>query len=93
MPSSELLDALQRRSVRTTDKHKASDVGRSAGWTAHCCEQMVQDRLIRPQSEYTGTDDRRWTFIVVERRVGGAMEAKSEYTGTDGRRWTPVEDR
>lgn len=36
-------------------------VGRSAGWTAHCFEQMREDRLIRPQSEYTGPDGRRWT--------------------------------
>lgn len=35
-------------------------VGRSAGWTAHCFEQMGQDRIIRPQSEYTGPEGRRW---------------------------------
>jgi citrate synthase len=35
-------------------------VGRVAGWTAHCFEQRVLDRLIRPQSEYTGSKDRRW---------------------------------
>ena len=38
-------------------------VGRSAGWTAHCFEQMIQDRLIRPQSEYTETGGRRWTSM------------------------------
>lgn len=40
--------------------------GRSAGWTAHCFEQMIEDRLIRPQSEYAGPEKRRW--IPVEQR-------------------------
>lgn len=35
-------------------------VGRSTGWTAHCFEQMGQDRIIRPQSEYTGSEGSRW---------------------------------
>jgi len=35
-------------------------VGRVAGWTAHCLEQQAEDRLIRPQSEYVGVEDRRW---------------------------------
>jgi citrate synthase len=35
-------------------------VGRVAGWTAHCLEQRDLDRLIRPQSEYVGSKDRRW---------------------------------
>ena len=29
-------------------------ISRVAGWTAHVLEQMVGNRLIRPQSEYTG---------------------------------------
>jgi citrate synthase len=29
-------------------------VGRTAGWTAHILEQQANNRLIRPQSEYTG---------------------------------------
>ncbi|HEY6330767.1 MAG TPA: citrate synthase/methylcitrate synthase [Blastocatellia bacterium] len=29
-------------------------VGRALGWTAHCFEQLKEDRLIRPQSEYSG---------------------------------------
>jgi citrate synthase len=29
-------------------------VGRVAGWTAHCLEQLREGKLIRPQSEYTG---------------------------------------
>ena len=36
-------------------------VGRVAGWTAHCFEQRGLDRLIRPQSEYVGVEDRAWT--------------------------------
>ena len=35
-------------------------VGRVAGWSAHCLEQRVVDRLIRPQSAYVGAVDRRW---------------------------------
>jgi citrate synthase len=34
--------------------------GRVAGWTAHCFEQRALDRLIRPQSVYVGSKDRRW---------------------------------
>jgi citrate synthase len=35
-------------------------IGRVAGWTAHCLEQLAVDRLIRPQSAYVGPVDRRW---------------------------------
>ena len=35
-------------------------VGRIGGWTAHCFEQREQDRLIRPQSEYSGDKNRSW---------------------------------
>jgi citrate synthase len=35
-------------------------VGRVAGWTAHCLEQLAHGRLIRPQSEYVGERNRRW---------------------------------
>ena len=35
-------------------------VGRVGGWTAHCFEQQALDRLIRPQSEYTGSKNRAW---------------------------------
>ena len=41
-------------------------VGRVAGWTAHCFEQRAKDRLIRPQSTYTGPKDRSW--IPLEKR-------------------------
>lgn len=33
---------------------------RIAGWTAHCFEQRELDRIIRPQSEYVGAEDRAW---------------------------------
>ncbi|HKH76324.1 MAG TPA: citrate/2-methylcitrate synthase, partial [Rubrobacteraceae bacterium] len=33
---------------------------RVAGWTAHCFEQRELDRIIRPQSEYVGAEDRTW---------------------------------
>ncbi|HEX2252699.1 MAG TPA: citrate synthase [Thermoanaerobaculia bacterium] len=35
-------------------------VGRVAGWTAHCLEQIATGRLIRPQSVYVGEGGRRW---------------------------------
>jgi citrate synthase len=41
-------------------------IGRVAGWTAHCFEQRTQDRLIRPQSRYTGPKDRYW--VPLEKR-------------------------
>jgi citrate synthase len=41
-------------------------MGRVAGWTAHCFEQQMSDRLIRPQSTYVGARDRRW--ITAEER-------------------------
>ncbi len=35
-------------------------VSRVAGWTAHCIEQQALDRIIRPQSAYVGSRERRW---------------------------------
>jgi len=35
--------------------------GRVGGWTAHVLEQLANNRLIRPQSEYDGPTDRTWT--------------------------------
>jgi citrate synthase len=34
--------------------------GRVGGWIAHCFEQRGVNRIIRPQSVYTGDQDRRW---------------------------------
>ncbi len=38
-------------------------VGRAAGWTAHCLEQLENNRLIRPRSRYVGGEDRTWTPV------------------------------
>jgi citrate synthase len=35
-------------------------IGRVGGWTAHCFEQQALDRLVRPQSEYIGSEKRSW---------------------------------
>lgn len=35
-------------------------IGRVAGWIAHCFEQRRLDRILRPQSVYTGERNRRW---------------------------------
>ena len=41
-------------------------VSRVSGWTAHVLEQMIGNRLIRPQSEYVGPQG--LTFVPVEQR-------------------------
>jgi citrate synthase len=38
-------------------------VSRTVGWTAHVLEQMANNRLIRPQSEFVGPTDKRFTPI------------------------------
>ncbi|UYN91405.1 MAG: citrate synthase/methylcitrate synthase [Anaerolineales bacterium] len=38
-------------------------VSRVGGWLAHCFEQRAEGRIIRPQSEYTGVDDRKWVSV------------------------------
>jgi citrate synthase len=35
-------------------------VGRVGGWTAHCLEQLGDNRLIRPRGVYVGEFDREW---------------------------------
>lgn len=35
-------------------------VGRVGGWTAHCREQLADNRLIRPVGRYVGARDREW---------------------------------
>jgi citrate synthase len=44
---------------------------RVAGWTAHCFEQRELDRIIRPQSEYTGAQDRAWVPLRERQAVLG----------------------
>src|SRR5262249_8389522 len=38
-------------------------MSRVSGWIAHALEQRNANRIIRPQSEYTGPRDRRWVPI------------------------------
>ncbi len=38
-------------------------VGRVGGWLAHCFEQREAGRIIRPQSEYVGVDDRAYVEV------------------------------
>lgn len=38
-------------------------VSRVAGWTAHAFEQQESNRIIRPQSIYTGVKDRQWVDV------------------------------
>jgi citrate synthase len=41
-------------------------VARTAGWAAHIIEQLDNNRLIRPRSEYTGPDVR--PYVPIEQR-------------------------
>lgn len=38
-------------------------VSRMAGWTSHIIEQQLDNRLIRPDSEYIGERDKKWVPI------------------------------
>ena len=38
-------------------------VSRMAGWTAHVLEQQLDNRLIRPDSEYIGPEKQSWVSI------------------------------
>jgi citrate synthase len=38
-------------------------VSRVGGWTAHCREQLANNRLVRPSSKYTGDTGRAWVPI------------------------------
>jgi len=38
-------------------------VARAGGWTAHCLEQLEDNRLIRPRASYVGAEDREWTPV------------------------------
>jgi citrate synthase len=47
-------------------------ISRVSGWIAHALEQRRANRIIRPQSEYTGPRDLRWV-PVSERNNSVAM--------------------
>ncbi|MCW5878100.1 MAG: hypothetical protein KIS80_04460, partial [Anaerolineales bacterium] len=38
-------------------------VGRVGGWLAHCFEQRENARIIRPQSQFIGEEDRPWVEV------------------------------
>lgn len=38
-------------------------ISRMSGWTAHVIEQHEDNRLIRPDSDYTGPNDQQWVEI------------------------------
>ncbi|MFC5367572.1 citrate synthase/methylcitrate synthase [Salinirubrum litoreum] len=38
-------------------------IARAGGWTAHCLEQLENNRLVRPRGKYVGEKDRTWTPV------------------------------
>jgi citrate synthase len=38
-------------------------IARAGGWTAHCVEQLENNRLMRPRGKYVGDRDRTWTPV------------------------------
>jgi citrate synthase len=50
-------------------------VSRVSGWIAHALEQRAANRIIRPQSQYSGPRGRQWVSLAdrVERVSAGAM--------------------
>ncbi|PSP31529.1 citrate synthase/methylcitrate synthase [Halobacteriales archaeon QH_10_67_22] len=38
-------------------------VSRVGGWTAHCLEQLADNRIVRPVATYTGPTGRTWTPV------------------------------
>ncbi len=38
-------------------------ISRVAGWIAHILEQRKQSRIIRPESEYIGAENRHWILL------------------------------
>ena len=44
-------------------------VSRIAGWTAHCLEQLADNRLIRPRSRYVGETGREWVPVESRRQT------------------------
>ena len=38
-------------------------ISRSGGWSAHCLEQLQDNRIVRPRSKYVGAQHRTWTPV------------------------------
>jgi len=55
-------------------------ISRVSGWIAHALEQRRANRIIRPQSEYTGPRDLKWV-PVAERRARAPVAAGFESAG------------
>jgi citrate synthase len=51
-------------------------ISRVSGWIAHALEQQRTNRIIRPQSEYTGPRDRPW--VPLAQRAGTVQEATAK---------------
>ena len=45
-------------------------ISRVSGWIAHALEQRAANRIIRPQSEYSGPRNRQWIPVVQRLTVG-----------------------
>jgi citrate synthase len=50
-------------------------IGRVSGWIAHALEQRSVNRIIRPQSEYSGRRDRHWPAHSYRNASAGSMPA------------------
>jgi len=44
-------------------------ISRVSGWIAHAFEQQRSNRIIRPQSEYTGPRDRKWVPLSLRQEL------------------------
>jgi len=51
-------------------------ISRVSGWIAHALEQRALNRLIRPQSEYTGPRDRRWVPLAERTELTAGAAAR-----------------